>query len=152
MQAELGYDEIYLTITREIPAPSGKAGGLDTGVIHLGMVSDGEEALAISGRGQRSVKQGRAKAQTKLRKKRARTKPGSHRRRRLNRARHRASQKIERVTRHVLHHAANQFVTFYLFFSITILCAGDLGTLNYKNGTVDLSEPTKRWGHWNLVH
>ena len=136
VQAELGYGAIYLTITREIPepipAPSGKAGGLDIGVIHLGMVADGTEALAVSGRGPRSVKQGRAKALAKLQKKRSRTKPGSRRRKRLNRARHRASQKVERITRNALHHAANQIVAFCVVHLITVLYAGDLGTLNYK--------------------
>ncbi len=136
VQAELGFGEIYLTVAREMPDPgpvsSSKAGGLDIGVIHLGMVSDGDEALAVSGRGLRSVKQGRAKAQAKLRKKRRRTKPGSRRRKRLNRARHRASHKVERVMRNALHHAANQIVAFCLAYGITILYAGDLGTLNYK--------------------
>ncbi len=55
VQAELGFGGIYLTMVREITAPvpdsSGKAGGLDIGVIHLGMVSDGDEALAVSGEG-----------------------------------------------------------------------------------------------------
>ena len=96
------------------------------------MVSDGDHALAVSGRGLRSVKQGPAKAQAKLRKKRARTKPGSRRRQRLTRTRHRASQKVERVTRNALHHAANQIVAFCLAYGLTILYAGDLGTLNYK--------------------
>ena len=136
VQAELGYGEIYLTLTRQrpdpVPAPSGKAGGLDIGVIHLGMVSDGTAALAISGRGLRSVKQGRAKAQARLRKKQSRTKPGSRRRTRLNRARYRASQKVERVTRNALHHAANQIVAFCLTHGITRLYAGDLGTLNHQ--------------------
>jgi putative transposase len=136
VQAELGYGAIYLTVTREMPdpgpVPSSKAGGLDIGVIHLGMVSDGEEALAISGRGLRSVKQGRAKALTKLQKKRSRTKPGSRRRKRLNRARHRTSEKVERVTRNALHHAANQIVDFCVAHRITVLYAGDLGTLNHK--------------------
>ena len=136
VQAELGYGEIYLTITREIPdsvpIPSDKAGGLDIGVIHLGLVSDGEHALAVSGRGLRSVKQGRAKSLAKLQKKRARTKPGSRRRKRLNRAQHRVSQKVERVTRNTLHHAANQIVAFCLAYGITLLYAGDLGTLNHK--------------------
>jgi len=136
VQAELGYGEIYLTVTRELPdplpVPSGKAGGLDIGVIHLGMVSDGHEALAISGRGLRSVKQGRAKAQAKLRKKRSRTKPRSRRRKRLNRAQHRTSNKVERVTRNALHHAANQIVAFCVAYGITILYAGDLGTLNHN--------------------
>ena len=136
VQAEWGFGEIFLTMVREIaepvPDPSGKAGGLDIGLIHLGMVSDGDHALAVSGRGLRSVKQGRAKAQAKLRKKRRRTKPGSRRRKRLNRARHRASQKVERVTRNALHHAANQIVAFCLAYGLTILYAGDLGTLNYK--------------------
>jgi putative transposase len=136
VQAELGFDEIYLTITREIPEPAltsaGKAGGLDIGVIHLGVVSDGHEALAISGRGLRSVKQGRAKAQARLRKKRTRTKPGSRRRKRLNRAQHRTSNKVERVMRNALHHAANQIVAFCVATGITILYAGDLGTLNHN--------------------
>ncbi len=135
VQAELGYGTIYLTVTREmpdpVPMPSSKAGGLDIGVIHLGMVSDGEEAVAISGRGLRSVKQGRAKALTKLQKKRSRTQPGSRRRKRLNRARHRTSQQSERITRNALHHAANQIVAFCLATGITILYAGDLGTLNH---------------------
>ena len=136
VQAELGYGEIYLTITREIPDPvpisSDKAGGLDIGVIHLGLVSDGEHALAVSGRGLRAVKQGRAKSLAKRQKKRARTKPGSRRRKRLNRAQHRVSQKLERVTRNTLHHAANQMVAFCLTYGITLLYAGDLGTLNHK--------------------
>ena len=136
VQAELGFGEIYLTVTREIPestsASSGKAGGLDIGVIHLGMVSDGQEALAVSGRGLRSVKQGRAKAQGKLQKKRARTKPGSKRRKRLNRARHRTSQKSEQITRNALHHAANQIVAFCVGHLVTVLYAGDLGSLNHK--------------------
>ncbi|WP_053960333.1 RNA-guided endonuclease InsQ/TnpB family protein [Sulfobacillus thermosulfidooxidans] len=135
VQAELGFGELYITITREIPDPvpmaSGKAGGLDIGVIHLGMVTDGQEALAISGRGLRSVKQGRAKAQAKLRKKRARTQPGSRRRQRLNRAQYRTSQKAERVARNALHHAANQIVAFCLAYGITLLYVGDLGTLNH---------------------
>ena len=136
VQAELGFSEIYLTIARDIAEPvssaSGKAGGLDIGVIHLGMVSEGKQALAVSGRGLRSVKQGRAKAHAKLRKKKSRTKPGSRRRKRLNRARYRTSQKVERVIRNALHHAANQIVVFCLADGITILYAGDLGTLNYK--------------------
>lgn len=136
VQAELGYGEIYLTVTRDIPnprpVPSTKAGGLDIGVIHIGVISDGHEALAIAGRGIRSVKQGRAKDQAKLRKKRARTKPGSRRRKRLNRARHRTSQKAQHITRNALHHAANQIVAFCLAHGITLLYAGDLGTLNYK--------------------
>ncbi|NMP23563.1 RNA-guided endonuclease InsQ/TnpB family protein [Sulfobacillus harzensis] len=136
VQAELGFGEIYLTVTREmpdpVPVPSNKAGGLDIGVIHLGMVSDGKEALAISGRGLRSVKQGRAKAHAKLQKKRVRTKPGSRRRQRLNRARQRVSRKANHVTRNALHQAANQIVAFCLATGLTILYAGDLRTLNHK--------------------
>ena len=154
VQAELGFDEIYLTITREIPEPAlasaGKAGGLDMGVIHLGMVSDGQEALAVSGRGLRSVKQGRAKAQAKLRKKRARTKPGSRRRKRLNRARYRISQKVERVTRNALHHAANQIVAFCLAYGITILYAGDLGTLNDKKRHRRSRRTNQEVGTWEF--
>jgi putative transposase len=114
--AELGYGVIYLTITREMPDPappnSSKAGGLDIGVIQFGVVTDGQAAWAIAGRGLRSVAQGQAKPQAALRKKRGRTQPGSRRRKRLNRARYRTSEKAKRVTRNGLHHAANQIVAF----------------------------------------
>ncbi|MCL4522045.1 MAG: hypothetical protein M1415_10810 [Firmicutes bacterium] len=67
VQAELGFGELYLTITQALAEPvlpeSGKAGGLNIVEIHLSIVSNGEAALAVSGRGLRSVKQGRAKAQ-----------------------------------------------------------------------------------------
>ncbi len=76
--------------------------------IHLGMVSDGDEALAVSGRGLRFGKQGWTKALAKLQKKRSRTKPGSRRRKRPNRARHGVSQKVQPITQNTLHHAANQ--------------------------------------------
>jgi putative transposase len=150
VQAELGYGVIYLTITRELPDPipatSGKAGGLDIGVIQFGVVTDGQEALAIAGRGLRSVKQGRAKAQATLRQKRARTKPGSRRRKRVNRARYRTSEKVERVTRNALHHAANQIVAFCLATGMTILYAGDLGTSTTKNGIAGPGGRIKRSG------
>ena len=134
VQAEFGYGEIFLTIAREMPDPltSSKAGGLDIGGIDLGMIADGKQALAISGRGLQSVKQGRARAQAKLCKKRTRTQSGSRRRKRLNQARHRVTQKVDRVTRNALHHAANQIVDFYVARQITILYAGDLTTLNHK--------------------
>lgn len=153
VQAELGFGEIYLTITREMPAPrpacSGKAGGLDIGVIHLGMVSDGREALAISGRGLRSVKQGRAKALTKLQKKRSCTKPGSRRRQRLHRARYRTSQKSERITRNALHHAANQIVAACVASALPSCMRGILAPSITTHGTAVLGGRTKRWGRWN---
>ncbi|PSR21969.1 MAG: hypothetical protein C7B45_08750 [Sulfobacillus acidophilus] len=154
VQAELGFGALYLTITHELAEPvlpeSGKAGGLDIGVIHLGMVCDGEEAVAVSGRGLRSVKQGRAKVQATLRKKRARTKPGSRRRKRLNRARYRTSQKVKRVIRNALHHAANQIVEFCLAYGITILYVGDLGTLNDKKRHRRSRRTNQEVGTWEF--
>ncbi len=134
VQAELGFGALYLTITRALDDPvvtaSDKAGGLDMGSIWLGMVTDGHEALAIAGRGLRSVKQGRAKALARLQKKRSRTQPGSRRRKRLNRARHRLSQKVNQISRNALHHAANQIVAFCVTHDLSVLYVGDLGTLN----------------------
>ncbi len=150
----------YATTFSQVKNPAGAVApaalpGLDIGVIHLGMVSDGDHALAVSGRGLRSVKQGRAKAQAKLRKKRARTKPGSRRRQRLTRARHRASQKVERVTRNALHHAANQIVAFCLAYGLTILYAGDLGTLNHhkrhrRSRRTNQDVGALEFGRWEL--
>lgn len=72
VQAELGFSTIYLPLTRDIaepvPSPSDKAAGLDIGVTHLGMITDGVDALAVAGRGPRSVKRGRAKALARLQK------------------------------------------------------------------------------------
>ena len=50
-QTGLGFKPIYLTMTREISESPLLAASLDIGVIHLGVVSDGEHALVILGRG-----------------------------------------------------------------------------------------------------
>ena len=58
--AELGFHELRLTMKRPValkPAGSGVA-AMDSGVIHLGVVTDGSETLAVVGRGLRSIVQG----------------------------------------------------------------------------------------------
>lgn len=134
VQAELGFSTLYLTITKEIPEPPAtetpKAAGLDIGIIQLGVVSDGEKALAISGRGLRSVKQGRAKAHAKLRRKLARCKKGSRRWKKLKRARYRVTGKADRITKNALHHSANQIVDFCREQGVSTLHAGDLANIN----------------------
>lgn len=134
VQAELGFNTLYLTVTKEIPEPKvpvvPKAAGLDLGIIQLGVVSDAREALAISGRGLRAVKQGRAKAQAQIRRKLSRCKKGSRRWKKLRRAMHRRSQTAERVTRNALHHTANAIASFCQAQEVTTLFTGDLANIN----------------------
>lgn len=120
VQAELGYGEIYRTITREIADPvqpaSGKTGGLNIGVIHLEMVSDGEAARGPPFRQAGAGESASAAAQE----------AGAHQ----TGVRHRSSQKVEWVTLNALHHAANQIMTFCVDHQVTGLYTGDLGTVN----------------------
>jgi len=134
VQAELGYGILYLTLTKEAPEPdmteSTKAAGLDLGIIHTGVVSDGQKVLAISGRGLRSVKQGRAKAQAKIRRKLAKCKKGSRRWKKLKRAMYRLTEKTDRIAKNALHHAANQIVGFCREQGVSTLYTGDLENIN----------------------
>jgi putative transposase len=174
VQAELGYKTLYLTIKKKVVAatPSTtaleanyqqitvmpeevavkplKLGGLDNGIIQLGVLTDGEKMLAIAGRGIRSVKQGRAKAHAEIRRKLSRCKRGSRRYKKLKRAMYAHTNRAERITRNALHHAANQIVEFCREQGIDVLYSGDLGKINQHTKKKRFKRANQDLGAWEF--
>ncbi|MBK7991888.1 MAG: hypothetical protein IPK14_00340 [Blastocatellia bacterium] len=65
VQAELAFGKLLLTIQNqvEVTKPANeKIATSDLGSIHLSVVTDGQDSLAVVGRGLRSINQGKAKA------------------------------------------------------------------------------------------
>ena len=76
---------------------------IDPGEIHACTVTDGDEALVVSGRLLRSLHRLRNKALRRFQKAISRTKKGSNRRRRLLAAKYRFLNNIERRIEHAMH-------------------------------------------------
>ena len=154
VQAELGFGVLYLTAKKTVPdpQPAGTSGGagLDVGVVHLGTVSDGEQTLAVSGRGLRSVKQGRAKAHGKLQKKLSRCQKGSRRWKKLKRAGYRITGQTKNIARNALHHAANQIVDFCQENRVSTLYTGDLGNINKNKRKKRSRRTNQEVGTWEF--
>lgn len=89
---------------------SGPLVGVDLGVNTLVAATDGETAILVSGRGLKAIVQYGNKTNAAMRSRIDRAKPGSKRRKRLARARHRAANKVARKVRDVLHKATRAVV------------------------------------------
>lgn len=79
--------------------------GVDLGVNTLVAATDGKTAILVNGRGLKAIVQYRNKTNTTLRSRIDRAKPGSKRRKKLARARHRSAAKVARKIRDALHKA-----------------------------------------------
>jgi len=123
---------------------------LNLGVIQLGVITDGERVLAVAGRGLRSVKQGRAKAQAEIRRKLSRCKKGSRRYKSLKRAMYARTNRAERISRNALHHAANQFVQFCQEQGVTTVYTGDLANINQHKAKKRTRQVNQDLGAWEF--
>jgi putative transposase len=98
--------------------PAGEAPGAarataDLGQIHLAAVTTStEEALVVSGRGIRAAKRRLNMALAEIARKRSRCRKGSHRWRKLQRARVKVSTRIERQVRDLRHKGTRKVVEF----------------------------------------
>lgn len=132
VQAELGFYELRLTFKR--PAQDAGAcegiAAMDPGVIHLGMITDGQQTLGIVGRGLRSVIQGHNRKKAVLSARLARCTKGSRRWKKLKHALGRSARRRDRFQRNLLHHAANEIVHFCEERQIGTLVAGDITQMN----------------------
>lgn len=112
--AELGFHVLRITLKRE--AATGSPGdaviAIDPGVIHLAVATDGQDSLAIVGRGLRANAQLHNKRKAAYAARQARCKKGSRRWRKLQRRKATARAYRDNVQRNTLHHAANQLVAF----------------------------------------
>lgn len=125
-----GY-ELHVAIADPAPAPvrDGKARGcatIDLGEIHLGTaVADTGAAVVVSGRGIRAKKRYRSKELGKIARKQARTKRGSRRHRKLQRAKTALKARLRGQVRDLRHKATRQLIDFCVANRVGELFVGD---------------------------
>ncbi len=131
--AELGFNKLYLTIQKdiEIPEPvSNNVAAIDFGIIHTAVIIDGQDSLAIVGRGIRSIKQGHSKILAKLYRKISKTKKGSRRNRKLRMVLYKLKEKKENRLRNALHQISRQITNWCVDKNISTIVFGDLKDIN----------------------
>lgn len=151
VQVELGFNTVYLTLSAEIPVQPrlfSRPGAGDLGVCNLIALTDGEETLIISGRGLRSIQQGRAKGIAALDTQIAKCKKGSRRRKKLVKAKWSLRRKADAQVRNLLHHAANQAVAFAVKKELTHVTTGDLGDINRGTKGKKKKQNNQDVGNW----
>ena len=149
--------ELCLTIDTGLVNPplreSGQIAGVDLGEINIAAVcTEAGDALVVSGRALRSAKQLRNKRHSCLTALLSRCKPGSKRYRRLAKSKGRASAKLERQQRDILHKASRQVVEFCRENDVMALAIGDVRDIQDK---VDLgakiNQKISQWTHGQFV-
>jgi putative transposase len=125
---ELGFRELRLTIKQE-PLVSGFAGdnivAADLGVIHLAAMTDGDKAQVIVGRGLRSLAQYRNKKLAEFSRLISQCKKDSRRSRKLRISKAKMLSRNDNQQRNLLHHAANQMLSFCVENNAGTLVYGD---------------------------
>lgn len=122
-----GY-ELHVTyhVPEAEPAHQGHRATVDLGEIHQAAVStDTDKALVVSGRGIRTLKRERAKSLGELAQKRSRCKPGSRRRKKLNRAARKVSQRAKRRIRDLRHKGTRKVIDFCVSEGVDQLYVGN---------------------------
>jgi len=123
--------ELCLTIdtgmVNPTPKKSGQIAGVDLGEVNIAAVAtEAGNVLVVSGRALRSVKRLRNKRHAALDSLISRCKPGSKRHRRLVKSKARASAKMYRQQRDILHKASRQVVEFCQENNVKSIAVGDV--------------------------
>lgn len=149
--------ELCLTMNTGIENPllkeSGQVAGVDLGEVNIAAVAtEAGDALVVSGRALRSVKQLRNKRHAALTSRIDRCKPGSRRHRKLVKSKVRASAKLRRQQRDILHKASRQVVEFCQANDVRAIAVGDVRDV--QDG-VDLgknaNQKISQWPHGQFV-
>ncbi len=149
--------ELCLTIDTGLvnppPKESGQVAGVDLGEVNIAAVAtEAGEALVVSGRALRSVKRLRNKRYAALDSLISRCKPGSKRHRRLLKSKAKASAKMYRQQRDILHKASRQIVEFCQANDVKSIAVGDVRDI--QDG-VDLgsksNQKISQWPHGQFV-
>lgn len=149
--------ELCLTIDTGLENPpvkeSGQMAGVDLGEVNIAAVAtEAGDTLVVSGRALRSVKRLRNKRHAALTSLLSRCKPGSKRHRRLMRSKARASARLYRQQRDILHKASRQVVEFCQANDVQVIAVGDVRDV--QDG-VDLgahsNQKVSQWPHGQLV-
>jgi putative transposase len=123
--------DLCLTIDTEEtlppPLPEGAVAGVDLGEVHVAVVTTTKRhALVVSGRQLRACKQWRNKVHSILQEKLVRCQAESRRRKRLLQSKARASAKLYRQQRDLLHQAARKVLTFCQAEGVSRIAVGDV--------------------------
>ncbi|HEX6270709.1 MAG TPA: transposase [Anaerolineales bacterium] len=149
--------ELCLTIDTGVvnppPKESGQMAGVDLGEVNIaGVATETGEALVVSGRALRSVKQLRNKRHAALDSLISRCKPGSKRHRRLLKSKSRASAKMYRQQRDILHKASRQVVEFCQANDVKSIAVGDVRDVqDGVNLSTDSNQKVSQWPHGQFV-
>lgn len=109
------------------PAAPGQVAGVDLGEVNIAAVcTEDGQALVVNGRLLRHVKQLRNKRHAAYTERQARCKRGSRRWKRLQRQKSRASAKLYRQQRTILHQASRKVISFAEAHGVGELAIGDV--------------------------
>jgi putative transposase len=149
--------ELCLTLDTEIEKPpakeDGQVAGVDLGEVNIAAVAtEAGDVLLVSGRALRSVKRLRNKRHAALTSLLSRCKPGSKRHRKLMKSKARASARLYRQQRDILHKASRQVVEFCQANDVQGIAVGDVRDV--QDG-VDLGAHTNQkvsqWPHGQFI-
>jgi putative transposase len=149
--------ELCLTIDTGFSNPpvkvSGQVAGVDLGEVNIAAVAtEAGEALVISGRALRSIKRLRNKRHAVLDSLISRCKPGSKRHRRLLKSKARASAKMYRQQRDILHKASRQVVEFCQTNDVKSIAVGDVRDIQTGVALgVQTNQKITQWPHGQFV-
>ena len=149
--------ELCLTIdtgiVNPLPKQSGQMAGVDLGEINIAAVAtEAGDALVVSGRALRSVKRLRNKRHAALDALISRCKPGSKRHRRLVKSKAKASAKMYRQQRDLLHKASRQVVEFCQANDVKAIAVGDVrDAQDGVNLSTNSNQKISQWPHGQFV-
>ena len=150
---DAGVFYLHLTIDTGIvpknPIERLKTAGVDMGEIHIAYcTSDDGNTIGISGRQLRSVKQLRNKRFASLDEQLSKCKNGSKRHKKLSRLKRKASAKLKRQQRDILHKASRKLVNFCEENKVANIAIGDVRDIS---DGVDLgkkiNQKISQWAH-----
>ncbi len=149
--------ELCLTIDTGLVNPprkrAGQIAGVDLGEVNIAAVAtEAGDALVVSGRALRSVKRLRNKRHAALDSLISRCKPGSKRHRRLKKSKARASAKMYRQQRDILHKASRQVVEFCQANKVKAIAIGDVRDVqDGVNLSTNSNQKISQWPHGQFV-
>ena len=149
--------ELCLTIDTGLvnppPKEIGQTAGVDLGEVNIAaVVTEAGDALVVSGRALRSVKRLRNKRHAALDSLISRCKPGSKRHRRLLKSKAKASAKMYRQQRDILHKASHQVVEFCQANNVKEIAVGDVRDIqDGVNLSTNSNQKISQWPHGQFV-
>ena len=147
-------NQYWLHVAIEKPALNKVQGGvnaaIDPGEIHAVTITDGQEALVISGRLLRSLHRLRNKKLRWFQRAISRTKKGSRRRRKLLDAKYRFLNNIDRRIEHVLHAISAEAVHWCVDRGVSTVYVGDPSGVREKDCGRKHNQRMSQWAFGKL--